>query len=190
MASLTFNPANDSSDGRDNYNKDTWPTDSVSSDATSIQCSFSKENDSPYYRNSRAFFYFDTSSIPDDATILSASLQIWCISKDSYSSNPGVYVVPMSGESTYTRTNLGFVAGGSISTGAYTTITLDITNLTIVKTGTTRLGLMEYYDFNNTAFPAVDADSYTISDTGDATNQPAILTVNYERGGSFIFNIL
>jgi len=183
MATIgTFALVSDSYDGRDNYSGDTWPPPIVSSETVQIQCSCGKNGSSPLYSESRAFFAFNTSTIPDESLILSGTLQFWINSKDTSLSNSAIIVVPcVAGGATYTFTNLGSANGTNAATGAYTSINLDVATNPINKAGTTGLGLMEWHRFVNSAPGSIAASAFTISDAGDATNQPAKLIVVYDN---------
>ncbi|MBI2029642.1 hypothetical protein HYT02_04455, partial [Candidatus Gottesmanbacteria bacterium] len=111
----------------------------------------------------RAFLPFDTNSLPDNAVITNATLNLYITGKIN-SVNDGndyIAVVQTSQVSTQSLTtsdyaNLGNVEGSNnidittIPTYAYTTWTLDSTGLGwISKTGNTLLGLREGHDLQN-----------------------------------------
>ncbi len=106
----------------------------------------------------RAAFYFDTSAIPDSATITAASLHLYGYEDDSFTDFD---IVVTNGQPTYphdplvvgdySKTNFTGT-GGTLSTvgfsvGGYNTVTLDATGRSwINKTGTTKLYLVSAED--------------------------------------------
>lgn len=121
------------------------------------------------YQILRCFLFFDTSSIPINSIITSATLSIY--GKDDYS-DTDFDIVIQNGQPTYPSDTVelsdynylyyqGSSSGGSLSTsgfntGGYNDITLNLNGLLwIVKNGTTKLCLRSSKDISNTA-PTAD----------------------------------
>ncbi|MBI5794240.1 VCBS repeat-containing protein, partial [Candidatus Uhrbacteria bacterium] len=136
---------------------------------------------SSYYYLYRSFLPFDTSSIPDDATVTSATLNIYPYSKknDDNDGDDFVTVVQTSQASTTSLSTADFDQAGAIdnptegidtserkditniTTGAYLTFNLNSTGLGWVSsTGTTKLGLREGHDVIDSAFTS-SSTTYT-----------------------------
>jgi hypothetical protein len=115
-----------------------------------------------YYAVKRSVVYFDTSSIPDDATITSATLNIYGVNDTSWTDfditiQEGMPTYPhdpaVVGDYNYMyyTGNGGSLSTSSFSTVSYNTITLSSTGLTwINKTGTTKLMLRSSRDISGT----------------------------------------
>jgi len=129
--------------------------DVVYNTATAIVVSTSKSFDKQLlgyaYTIRRGFLYFDTSDIPDGATIDTAALSVYV-----YSTSNGATLCALKGTQASTLTTSDFTAysGSSYgtiatSTNGYKTIDLDATGKSDVSTtGTTKYCLMEYtYDY-------------------------------------------
>lgn len=129
----------------------------------------------------RAFFPFDTSDLPDGAEITAADINLYVTNKDDEVNDSDSYVilVQASQASTSELANgdfdqSGATAGssefdlGSISTGAYKSISLNGTALGwISKTGWTKLGLRAGHDFEDVYY-----------DPGSGVNKLTQITVN------------
>jgi hypothetical protein len=117
----------------------------------------------------RGFLYFDTSSIPDGATITSANIKLYATTSDSYyNQNPtGYSIYVQSGMPTYPHspavaadynkanynsTVVGAFAAGSWSNNNYWNIVpiYQASLSTINKTGTTKYVLRSSMDYNGT----------------------------------------
>lgn len=138
----------------------------------------------------RGFLFFDTSSIPDSATITSATLSLYGAT-DFSATNFDVVVT--NGQPTYPhdpmaigdydKTNYSG-SGGSFNTGTFTTtgynnITLNATGISwISKTGTTKLTLRSSLDIAGTS-PA--GDEYVVFYPAETagTSQDPVLVVTY-----------
>jgi hypothetical protein len=178
----TFALISDANDGRDNWNGDVWPGGFVSQDATQVLVMASKRGSSPIYDGANAFFGFNTASIPDESLIVSGTLQFWVTAEGNSLAGGGVILTTITTPTSavYGTTNLGSLMG-SIATGQYINLPINMSTNPINKTGTTALGLVEWYKFTNTVPASVASSSYTLSDTGDATNKPAQLIVVYDN---------
>jgi len=124
----------------------------------SIRTDFSSTATVDRYLNChRAILLFDTSSLPDDATINSATLSIAINEKWS---SAGIYVVPGYASANTVlhpwyfenigTTNLGYISGDDIPelAGTYTDIPLNGDGISqINKTGISKFGLRNSYDF-------------------------------------------
>lgn len=148
--------------------------------ATAAQVSVGTGRTTTAYYLYRVFLPFDTSSLPDDATITSATLHVYPYAKKN-NDNDGddfVTVVQTSQASTTTLSKADFDQAGSInnptegidtserkditnvSTSAYLTFNLNSTGLGWVSpTGTTMLGLREGHDVIDSAFTSSSATS-------------------------------
>lgn len=191
MSSLTVNPINDANDVRDNYSSDSWKPTYSSSDNTTLKASSEKRGSSPVYEICRSSFGFTTSSLPDDAVISAAKLRIYVTAKANDLGSSVLYAVisnSSTGGGTYTMTNCGSLAYASINTSAYNEISLNATGIAqISKTGTTIIGLVEYFDFSNTTPGSVAANYYDISDSGDANKPELVITYTVPGGAFFAF---
>lgn len=129
--------------------------DVVYNTATAIVVSTSKSFDKQLlgyaYTIRRGFLYFDTSDIPDGATIDTAALSVYV-----YSTSNGATLCALKGTQAASLTTSDFTAYSgssygtiSTSTNGYKTINLDATGKSDVSTtGTTKYCLMEYtYDY-------------------------------------------
>lgn len=149
----------------------------------------------------RGFFSFDTSSIPDNATIISASLRIYIIAVGD-SDNDGDDWINVVGPTTQADPTAIVTADfdqcgsidnptegstrkdlSSLSADTYLTFDLNATGLTWVsKTGYTLLGMREGHD-------ATDQDLSTGDNTGNdirLANAETLLTVNYKQSSVFM----
>lgn len=180
------------------------------SPVTTTATAFTSQNlFSSIYSIDRAFLPFDTSSIPSNALITSASLSVYVTTVSGLLNDDGydyVNVVQTSQPSSTTFTTADYDLVGAISnppTGstakdvmtdftasAYNTFTLNSTGLGWIKVngqnsacgtskGTTCLGLREGHDIQNVA-PGVGGQGITISTSEETgTSQDPYLEVTY-----------
>jgi len=136
--------------------------------ATTLKVNSGKNNTNKY-EIQRAFFPFNTSSLPDNATITSATLKVYVHAKSNGNNDnlDWVSVVSGSESSAYSLIKNDYNKTGSIE-GIDTVERKDITNVTIgqymvfnfndtgkgwiSKTGFTKLALREGHDVINTSF--------------------------------------
>ncbi len=189
-----------------------WDTahDAVSGSASFTSSSTAKvgtgKTTTSYYLY-RSFLPFDTSAIPDDATITSTALNVYVYSKTN-NDNDGddfVTVVQTSQASTSTLSKADFDQAGAINnpiegidvserkdltsiTAGYLTFNLNTTGQGwISKTGTTKLGLREGHDVIDSAFTSSSTTSsqydYFTLCTGEysGTSRDPYLTVTYTQ---------
>jgi hypothetical protein len=115
-----------------------------------------------YHPIRRAFFTFDTSSIPADATITGAALKIYGDAVTANNNSSSAYVVESTQASATALANADYDQVGSVSlanaiayaswnTSGYNVFTLNATGLALINTsGYTKLALRDGRDFNNT----------------------------------------
>ena len=148
-------------------------TSGSSQSAAAAQVAVATGNTTTAYYLNRTFFPFDTSSIPDDASVTAATLNVYPYAKknDDNDGDDFVTVVQTSQASTTTLSTADFDQAGNInnptegvdtserkditgvSTGAYLTFNLNSTGLGwISPTGTTNLGLREGHDVIDSPF--------------------------------------
>ena len=143
------------------------------------------------YQVNRGGLFFDTSTIPSDAAIISAYLSLYCYS-DNSTTDFNVTVVNGSALSNpranadyggllAATTSGGTISSSAITLSAYNTLTLNATGLGfITKAGTTKLALRSSRDIAITT--PTNAERLELLGI-DATN-PAKLTVSYEKKGN------
>lgn len=148
------------------------------------------------YNIIRGFFPFDTSSLPDGDTIVSASLKLYrddAISAFQNDDTTSLEVVQSSQSNSAAIAsadidNVTFVSGGTLpfastSNGAYAVIPLNATGLAMInKTGDTLLAVITKRDLDNSAPTGINL--FAFQDRAD-TNKPT-LTVE-TSGGTYIF---
>lgn len=188
----TFNPTN--GDSGLEYIDPTFSTARDATDAENGAVYIGVSRYTNQYDFVRGFVPFDTSSIPDGATITSATLQMYVNSKDDACNDAYSYisVVQSTQASSSSLANadydqLGTTKGSDdidytgVTTGAYNTWTLNATGLTwISKTGITYLGLKDGHDIENNIGSLSGANMYSaLNFQWHADANPPILTVNY-----------
>jgi hypothetical protein len=144
----------------------------------------------PSYRVARGFVLFNTSSIPDDATITTITLQLYGASDASdtdfavlvYSgqpSHPHVPLIPQdyNADNYPVNASSGMFLTSSFSLSGYTNLSLYTT--TINKTGITKLLLWSSRD-NNTIAPLPAMNEYVTFYTSEqGTGYKPTLVINY-----------
>ena len=160
--------------------------------ATTNTPALTRSSGTAYTLCNRGMLVFDTSSIPDGATITSATLQLYVTAKSDAMSQ-SVSIVTRTDPATITTADFDVanwtmtkqatdVTIASVTTSAYNTWTLNATGLSnISKTGKTILGVVMSADAEATAPPsgtgAGDASvTYYTADNG--SNEP-VLAVSY-----------
>ncbi len=213
-ATTNFAPA--AGDGAINHNHASWDTvhDALtgSTAAATATTAYVRSGKNAMNKNylERAFLPFDTSSIPDTATITSAKLKVYVAAKtnDDNDGDDFVTVVQSSQPSTTTLTTADYDLDGSINTptegvdtaerkdissvttGGYLTFTLNATGRGFVsKTSATLLGLREGHDVRDSAFTGAanlyDALQFRTGEFAGTTSDP-ILEVTYSTPGAAI----
>ena len=166
---------------------------------------FTGKNVSNQWKIERSFLPFDTSSLPDNATITSASLTLTVSGKQNSFDDGRDYLtlVSASPSSSTTLSSSDFdnltttelVASAerkditSLTTGSPATFTLSPSGLaTISPTGTSYLALREGHDLENIAPTGASATlangvTFAASESSGATSDP-VLSVTYTLGGT------
>lgn len=157
-------------------------------------------NANQYKSLSRVVLLFDTSAIPDEATINSATVELYANSKaNSFSEDWATVVVastPASNTALATGDYLqtgstalsGTVATSAITTSAYNTWTLNAAGLAAIsKTGVTKLALVLDRDRSDSE-PAhqTSKDHSVVFQTSDNTNKPK-LVVSYTGSDGYAY---
>jgi len=182
----------------------TWAAKHDAADATSASDSDASENPvvcqagtttDRWSNMRRGFYLFDTSSLPDNAKIRSATfgLYITAVANDFNSSVCLVAGTPASdtaiGTADYDQfgtTQLASdVAISSISTNNYNNWTLNATGLGLIsKTGITKFGLVSNHDRTNTAPTwASGSQSVIVAQFSEGANKPKLI-VSYSLGAA------
>lgn len=182
----TFNPSTGA--GFRDYDDATWST---AHDATSASLQYGRVclQGTGYYYLGRGFFPFDTSNLPNGATITAVTFSFW---PDDLHGDTDSFVIVQSSQASNTTLadddfdTLGTTSGGSIivssvTAGQYNDITLNATGRSWVSlTGYTKLGMRMLQDINN-GTPTTRQDVYP-----NMTTHPVILTVTYTTGGGTV----
>ncbi len=143
------------------------------------------------YQVNRGGLFFDTSTIPSDAAIISAYLSLYCYSDNSTtdfnvtvvsgSALNNIRLVADYGGLLAATASGGTISSSAITLSAYNTLTLNATGLGfITKAGTTKLALRSSRDIAVTT--PTNAERVEVLGI-DATN-PAKLTISYEAKGN------
>lgn len=148
-----------------------------------------------YYDIGRSFFSFDTSSIPDTATITSAVFSFVATSKiNTFSSNPAIHLASSTQTNANTLYPEDFIAIGSTSFGSieysdivadsttYNNISLNATGLSAIsKTGVTKFSIQSSWDITSTGPGVSSTLKYMLIQTNfaDKTTFVPQLLVNY-----------
>lgn len=186
MAVITFYAGNTATLYQGDANYDTaWG--SANADSTSNNTAMVLRDVSSYNVD-RGFFYFNTSSIDDAATITSATLKLYATAKSgtktcrvTLSSSTNTTYANADYSKYNSGTNFGSKTVADISTSAWNSFTVSSPNTTISKTGNTQLAVWLDYGFGDWA-------NVTFSGSNDATYKPQ-LEVTYNLPGGF-FSIL
>jgi hypothetical protein len=111
------------------------------------------------YKIKRSYVLFDTSAIPDSATVSTSTLSLYVQVAVSTGADNVIYLVSSSPASNSSITTDDFdqlgttsygVTDGAYTTSAYETITLNSTGRAAISlTGITKFGLRTYNDLNN-----------------------------------------
>lgn len=159
-------------------------------DSTRVRVGQQYNTSSGYYYVMRAFVFFDTSTLPDNATITSAILSLYC---GNDASDTDFDIVLQNGQPTYPHDPLQSADflysyysgnGGSLNTSgivnlAYNDLTLNSTGIGwISTTGTTKLCLKSSRDINNNTPTGFEDVSFETYENG-SDYQPK-LTVTYD----------
>lgn len=151
----------------------------------------------PVYNIIRGFLPFDTSSIPDGDTIVSATLKLYrddSIGTFYDTDSTSIEIVQSSQADTSSLAtgdidNITFVSGGTLnfsstSNNTYAEIPLNATGLSYINTaGDTKLAIITGRDLNNSAPTGYNWLSF--QDRADA-NKPT-LVVTTSSGGTYFF---
>ena len=194
-------------------NFDTGPTGSALAFASSTSFRIFSQLVGPLSARSceidRAFIPFDTSAIPNSATISAATLSLFVTAKTN-GVNDGLDTADLvqthqgsSGTVFDGDHHLSYDTGGatalditSVTTSAYNVWTLNVTGIAWIKksgqaatcgtvTGFTCLGLREGHDIAGTMTLNASGDSLTISSSENTgTTQDPFLSVTYTTGGT------
>ncbi|MCI0597691.1 DNRLRE domain-containing protein, partial [Candidatus Parcubacteria bacterium] len=169
-ASQTFYPGATSVDGemyKDNANSWSVVRDASASNwggytgnGNNIRDQYGNGNGDDYYGIRRAFLLFDTSALPDSASITSANLNIYITGFLAAGSEKRYYIVASTPASNTSLTHDDYDQVGSVSfgesDGTYTAHTYESTALNssgltaISKTGVSKFAIRTYNDFTNT----------------------------------------
>lgn len=161
---------------------------------------------SPVYDCSRFFMGFDTSSIPENATITAAKIKVYVVSRTGTDAETLNVVSMTAGDPTslvggdfvnFGTTSFGTLAYGSATTSAYNDISFNASGIAAISTtGTTKLCFRTTRDINNTA-PTVDqpGGNFLAIDHSSASGAANLLKleVTYtvpDNGGSFLLNFM
>ena len=206
---LTFSPS--VGDGSIATTQTTWPAAQAAATGLAVNATgttatvFTGKNASNQWKIERPFLPFDTSALPDNATITSASLTLTVSGKQNSFDDGRDYLtlVSASPSSSTTLSSSDFdnltttelIASAerkditSLATGSPATFTLSPSGLaTISPTGTSYLALREGHDLENVAPTGASATlangvTFAASESSGATSDP-VLSVTYTLGGT------
>jgi len=196
-----FNPG--TADGRVRCSNATYTTarsggGTFATDTTATYMEVGQELFGGVYYCYEGFLQFDTSSIPSDATITSATLELYVVAANTSSSGAGILNVRVKDWGT-TVTSADWVAGASVSgqtlvahsasmssltPSAYNTLTDDALAANIVKAGATKFMVTsDRFEAGTAPTGAPNGTEYVSIETANGSN-PAKLTVTWSTGGS------
>ena len=148
---------------------------------------YAKVGTTDYFKIYRGFFVFDTSSLPDDATITSASLRIWVTTCGEYPSGHSIYLVPTTQASAsslvvadYSRIGTVQLSTShtivSISTGEEIFVFEDLSYIN--KIGSTKIGLRDNDDLFGTT-PSENQETKVWYNTYEQSDSKPYLNVTW-----------
>lgn len=142
------------------------------------------------YKIKRGFLVWNTSSLPDGCTILSAKIRLYCgVLTDNISGDPDIVVTGNNQASNtaivdedydqLNTSNHGDKALSTMSAGAWNEITLDASGRNAIsKTGYTKFGLRNSRDLNDNP-PGLNSGEENFICDGKGNNHPPELVVEY-----------
>lgn len=215
MATYTGNPAagaNNPCDGWVGYSGPSQTFSSIRGQANGTDPNVINTSGTPCYISAssttnqfsnlyRGFFLFDTSSIPANATIISATLSLYGTGKTNGLGSPDIHIASASPASDSTLTNgdfdnIGTTSFGSVSyagwsTSGYNDFVLNASGLANISKGSgarSRFSAQFSWDINNSftgtwANGAASSFSCNMADNG--TNKPTLFVTYSLNGGNF-----
>lgn len=188
----TFAPTNDGSISTSNSDFATAHDATTGTFASSDAYVWTRLIAGPTYGVSAYFGNYDTSSIPDTATILTTTLDLYGDDRgldtrtyNVYSSTASDTIVDgdfdLRGSTAYATA----IADSSWNTAGYNTFTFNATGMTNVsKTGISKFTVREVtHDVGNTAPASANAYIHILTVLTSGTSQDPVLTVTYSTGG-------
>lgn len=174
-----------------NATESNWGGDSGS--GNNVRDHIGNGNGPDHYGIRRAFLLFDTSALPDGASITSASLNVFISGYSAAGSEKRMYVVSSNPASNTSisyddydligSTSFG-ESDGSYSINTYEPITLNSSGLAaITKTGVSKFALRTYNDFNNvpsTNSNELDIDFWSAERGGTGEDPKLVVVYNTE----------
>lgn len=154
-----------------------------------------------YVEMARGIVLFDTSSLPDDAVITGATIQVYVQAKhNDFAQSLGVTAVTPTANTSLVAADYDIAKFGStrfatdvnidsLTENAYNTITLNNDGIAaITDTGVSKFALRLSGDIDNTAPTWASGEtSYAILHTSDNTNKPRLVVTYTSAGGSAIW---
>lgn len=151
-------------------------------------------NASPYF-GYRAYLWWDTSALPDTATISAASVDVYYADTHASISRTSYLVENRQASTTLATTDWGLIGASGVGTGAgqpyasitrssgeaagTKTFTINATGITKVsKTGNTYFAFISAYDWDNSAPPNESTAGSNFNSANAASNKP-ILSITY-----------
>jgi len=186
----TYNPTAGSGYGEKfdaNWSNVKSGTGSSANNDSDIRCQSHKQNDASYQMQ-RGFLNFDTSGIPDAATVTGATLRLYCtVSSVTGLSNTGVRIVAstQADPATLTTSDWSSVGASSLASSssptenAYSSFAIAVGNIS--KTGYTKFAVRSERDFDNVA-PEDNNDSelFVFNGPQQASNKPELVITYIE----------